>query len=205
MSTCRAATISITPRLPLPPRMWSASTKRTTVSALGQFECGFGRAEQFRLGQAQARMMLVKTRPATIRSSTSSRTTSAAASSPSCSTTASRTARTSAGIWDVDFEALAAQQGRFTRIFVSGVRADDMALRLKYAGFPAERIELVRDYEKLLGDDRRGRGAGLHHADLHRHVDLRARSANIPTSRRSTNKEERKNGTQYLPSVPGHP
>ena len=28
MSTCRAATISITPRLPLPPRMWSASTKR---------------------------------------------------------------------------------------------------------------------------------------------------------------------------------
>ena len=28
-------------------------------------------------------------------------------------------------IWDVDFEALAAQQSRFTRIFVSGVRADD--------------------------------------------------------------------------------
>lgn len=55
-------------------------------------------------------------------------------------------------IWDVDFEALAAQQSRFTRIFVSGVRADDMALRLKYAGFPAERIELVRDYEKLLGE-----------------------------------------------------
>ena len=43
-------------------------------------------------------------------------------------------------------------QSRFARIFVSGVRADDMALRLKYAGFPAERIELVRDYEKLLGE-----------------------------------------------------
>ena len=38
-------------------------------------------------------------------------------------------------IWDVDFEALADQQVRFTRVLVSGVRADDMALRLKYAGF----------------------------------------------------------------------
>ena len=38
-----------------------------------------------------------------------------------------------------------------TRILLS-LRADDMALRLKYAGFPAERIELVRDYEKLLGE-----------------------------------------------------
>lgn len=30
-------------------------------------------------------------------------------------------------IWDVDFEALADQQVRFTRVLVSGVRADDMA------------------------------------------------------------------------------
>ena len=27
-----------------------------------------------------------------------------------------------------------------------------MALRLKYAGFPAGRIELIRDYEKLLSE-----------------------------------------------------
>ena len=53
-------------------------------------------------------------------------------------------------IWDVDFEALAAQQARFTRILVSGVRADDMALRLKYAGFVSDRIEVIRTYEELL-------------------------------------------------------
>ena len=32
----------------------------------------------------------------------------------------------------------------------SGVRADDMALRLKYAGFDTGRIEVIRDYENLL-------------------------------------------------------
>ena len=53
-------------------------------------------------------------------------------------------------IWDVDFEALAAQQDRFPRVLVSGVRADDMALRLKYAGFAVDRIEVIRDYDQLL-------------------------------------------------------
>ena len=50
----------------------------------------------------------------------------------------------------MDFETLAAQQARFTRIFVSGVRADDMALRLKYAGFAVDKLEVFRDYEELL-------------------------------------------------------
>ena len=126
--------------------------EKTTVSALGQFECGFGRAEQFRLGQAQARMMLVKN-PAGYNQVINLISHDVG----SCKLAFLLNDRFADGtdiswIWDVDFEALAAQQGRFTRIFVSGVRADDMALRLKYAGFPAERIELVRDYEKLLGE-----------------------------------------------------
>ena len=126
--------------------------EKTTVSALGQFECGFGRAEQFRLGQAQARMMLVKN-PVGYNQVINLISHDVG----SCKLAFLLNDRFADGtdiswIWDVDFEALAAQQGRFTRIFVSGVRADDMALRLKYAGFPAERIELVRDYEKLLGE-----------------------------------------------------
>ena len=126
--------------------------EKATVSALGQFECGFGRAEQFRLGQAQARMMLVKN-PAGYNQVINLISHDVG----SCKLAFLLNDRFADGtdiswIWDVDFEALAAQQSRFTRIFVSGVRADDMALRLKYAGFPAERIELVRDYEKLLGE-----------------------------------------------------
>jgi UDP-N-acetylmuramyl tripeptide synthase len=40
-------------------------------------------------------------------------------------------------IWDADFELLA---GRVRRVTCSGTRAPEMALRLKYAGWPAERI-----------------------------------------------------------------
>ena len=92
-------------------------------------------------------------------------------------------------IWDVDFEALADQQVRFTRVLVSGVRADDMALRLKYAGFAPERIEVIREYDRLLteiGSDER------HRHSLCRHTlpcsTCAVRSASTPTLRRSTNK-----------------
>lgn len=53
-------------------------------------------------------------------------------------------------IWDVDFERVAACSDKYSGIYVSGVRADDMALRLKYAGIPEDRIELVRDYGELI-------------------------------------------------------
>ncbi|HYG96273.1 MAG TPA: Mur ligase family protein, partial [Solirubrobacterales bacterium] len=43
-------------------------------------------------------------------------------------------------IWDADFELLA---GAVRRVVCSGTRAPEMALRLKYAGWPAETIEVV--------------------------------------------------------------
>ena len=126
--------------------------EQTAVSALGQFECGFGRAEQFQLGQSQARMMLVKN-PAGFNQVINL----IAHDTGTCKLAFLLNDRFADGtdiswIWDVDFESLAEQQNHFTRIFVSGVRADDMALRLKYAGFPSDRLEVIRDYDKLLGE-----------------------------------------------------
>jgi UDP-N-acetylmuramyl tripeptide synthase len=43
-------------------------------------------------------------------------------------------------IWDADFELLA---GAVRRVTCSGTRAPEMALRLKYAGWPEERIEVI--------------------------------------------------------------
>jgi UDP-N-acetylmuramyl tripeptide synthase len=43
-------------------------------------------------------------------------------------------------IWDADFELLA---GGVRRVVCSGTRAPEMALRLKYAGWPEEAIEVV--------------------------------------------------------------
>jgi UDP-N-acetylmuramyl tripeptide synthase len=61
-------------------------------------------------------------------------------------------------IWDVDFESL--ERADAIRQFVcSGVRADEMALRLKYAGVPADKILSILDYQTavrrtLAGDGR---------------------------------------------------
>ena len=44
-----------------------------------------------------------------------------------------------------------AKTGRSLKsIYVSGVRADDMALRFLYAGFPKERIHVQKDYAQLM-------------------------------------------------------
>ncbi|MGN6816852.1 MAG: MurT ligase domain-containing protein, partial [Solirubrobacterales bacterium] len=52
-------------------------------------------------------------------------------------------------IWDADFELLA---GGVRRVVCSGTRAPEMALRLKYAGWPEEAIEVVPGIERSLDD-----------------------------------------------------
>jgi UDP-N-acetylmuramyl tripeptide synthase len=50
-------------------------------------------------------------------------------------------------IWDADFELLA---DRLDRAVCSGTRAAEMALRLKYAGVSADRLEVVPALEPAL-------------------------------------------------------
>jgi UDP-N-acetylmuramyl tripeptide synthase len=57
-------------------------------------------------------------------------------------------------IWDADFEVLA---GRLRHVTCSGTRAEELAVRLKYAGVPADRIAVERSLEE--GLDRASAGA----------------------------------------------
>ena len=50
-------------------------------------------------------------------------------------------------VWDADFELLADRVGRFV---CSGTRAPEMALRLKYAGWPEERLTVISDIGQSL-------------------------------------------------------
>jgi lipid II isoglutaminyl synthase (glutamine-hydrolysing) len=50
-------------------------------------------------------------------------------------------------VWDADFELLA---GSVRRVVCAGTRAPEMALRLKYAGWPTEAIEVVPEVEDSL-------------------------------------------------------
>jgi lipid II isoglutaminyl synthase (glutamine-hydrolysing) len=52
-------------------------------------------------------------------------------------------------IWDADFELLA---GGVRRVVCSGTRAPEMALRLKYAGWPEDRIEVGEQIEESVDD-----------------------------------------------------
>ena len=53
-------------------------------------------------------------------------------------------------IWDVDFERLVDMGENLSQIFVSGVRADDMAMRFVYAGIDREKISVIKDYDNLI-------------------------------------------------------
>ena len=50
-------------------------------------------------------------------------------------------------LWDAEFEVLKDIQ---KEIVVSGIRANDMALRLKYAGVPTDRIKIVPEINKAV-------------------------------------------------------
>ena len=53
-------------------------------------------------------------------------------------------------IWDADFERLSTMGERLDQVLVSGIRAEDMLLRLKYAGVPEDRMTILHDYSELI-------------------------------------------------------
>ena len=46
-------------------------------------------------------------------------------------------------IWDVPFEALSEMENHVHDVFAAGTRKEDLYLRLKYAGFPLDRLHNV--------------------------------------------------------------
>ncbi len=53
-------------------------------------------------------------------------------------------------LWDVDFEQLAHQQDQIPLIICSGLRAEEMAVRLKYAGVNIAKIKVENDLKQAL-------------------------------------------------------
>lgn len=53
-------------------------------------------------------------------------------------------------LWDVDFERLCRQEENINYLICSGLRAEDLALRLKYAGFKEEKIIIEPDLKKAV-------------------------------------------------------
>ncbi len=124
----------------------------TVIEALGSFEGGFGRMEEFSLGGVSARMILVKNPAGCNQVINYLCSGSGPAQFVICLNDRAADGTDISWIWDVEFENLAARKDRLTGLWVSGVRADDMALRLKYAGFDEGELRVIRDYNELLDE-----------------------------------------------------
>ena len=123
---------------------------QAAISALGDFQCGFGRMERFRLGKGGARMMLVKNPAGCSQVIEFLENVREKFSLVVCLNDRSADGTDISWIWDADFEGLTKPSGRLKNVLVSGDRASDMALRIKYAGIAPEHIRTERSYEKLV-------------------------------------------------------
>ena len=122
----------------------------TIVAALAGVEAVFGRVETIAIEETPLSILLIKN-PAganeVLRTLSQESDRAAADGSGGLDVWLALNDRTADGrdvswIWDADFELLAE---RVARVTCAGTRAAEMALRLKYAGWPASRIEVVPD------------------------------------------------------------
>ena len=147
----------ITARFPLPAayNIYNAAAAASALDALGfapaairgtlnGASCGFGRLERFALGVG-VQMILVKN-PAGFNQVLHYL---AARTEPFrlCLALNDRAADGTdiSWIWDVDFESLVPLAARIPELIVSGTRAEDLLLRLKYAGLDVGGVRLEHD------------------------------------------------------------
>ena len=123
---------------------------QAAVEALGSFSCGFGRMEQFDLGRAGARMMLVKNPAGCNQVIEFLQNVKEDFVLAVCLNDRAADGTDISWIWDADFEGLRALSGRLKQVMVSGDRALDMRVRIKYAGVPDEKIRVEKDTHRLV-------------------------------------------------------
>ena len=122
---------------------------KAAVDALASFHCGFGRMERFDLAGG-TRMMLVKNPAGCNQVIEYLQTMKEKFVLVICLNDRAADGRDISWIWDADFEGLRELAGTLDQVIVSGDRAEDMRVRIKYAGVDDRFIRVERDYERLV-------------------------------------------------------
>jgi len=120
------------------------------INALGSFECGFGRMETIKSDGKTIKVILVKNPTGFNQVLNFLTTEDKNAQLAFIINDNAADGRDISWLWDVDFEKLQDMQDRLDNIFTSGLRAEDMAVRLKYAGIFTNKISIVKDYKELI-------------------------------------------------------
>ena len=121
----------------------------SAIKSLAHIESGFGRMERFELGEAKVTMVLVKN-PAGCDRALEYLAAVPEAAAVFCLNDGTADGTDVSWIWDAGFERLFSG-GQRREIIVSGTRADDMRLRLKYAGADDGDVRTVRGTAELAG------------------------------------------------------
>jgi len=120
----------------------------TAVSALAAFKCGFGRMEHFELGGG-AKMMLVKNPAGCNLVIDFLKNIKEKFTLVICLNDKPGDGTDVSWIWDADIEGLCELAG-LEKVIIAGDRAEDMWVRVKYAGVKNEFIQVEHDYEKIV-------------------------------------------------------
>ena len=122
----------------------------TVGAALAAFQGGFGRMERLVIGDVAVRLILVKN---PIGCSQVLRYLAAGTEPMAlvvCLNDKAGDGTDVSWIWDVDAELLGKMGDRLRAVYCSGIRADELAVWMKYAGVPEEKIRVEYDYDRLL-------------------------------------------------------
>ncbi|MCL2343649.1 MAG: MurT ligase domain-containing protein [Firmicutes bacterium] len=118
-------------------------------AAAANFERGFGRMEKLKLGGTTVRLILVKNPAGCNQALNYLVNAEGELLYAICLNDQTGDGTDVSWIWDVHFEQLCTLGARLKEVFVAGARADDMAMRLKYAGLPPDKLRIVRDYGEM--------------------------------------------------------
>lgn len=120
------------------------------VKAMGSFECGFGRMETIHTDEKTIKVILVKN-PIGFNQVLSFLLTEEKNMQIAFIINDKYADGTDISwLWDVDFEKLDEIQDMLDNVYTSGLRAEDMAVRLKYAGVYSDKISIVKGYRELI-------------------------------------------------------
>ena len=123
---------------------------KNSIKALNNFECGFGRMETINTSGKTIKVILVKNPTGFNQVLNYILTEKNNIQLAFLINDRIADGTDVSWLWDVDFEKLQDMQERIDNIYASGIRAEDMAVRLKYAGIFTNKINIVKDYERLV-------------------------------------------------------
>ena len=118
------------------------------LKSLSHIESGFGRMERFELGKAKVTMVLVKN-PAGCDRAIDYLAGQNFGTAVFCLNDGQADGTDVSWIWDAGFERIFAGGKAPERLIVSGTRAEDMRLRLKYAGADEGSVTIICDVVEL--------------------------------------------------------